>query len=780
MPMKSTLFTCLFALFVLVVSRAQPQPCGVSPEMTSFCGQACIICDINGFTGINDDPAKGQAPPGFCTGTVHHMQWIGFIAGTTTLKLEVRAFNCRLNRGLEVGIYYSLDCQNFQLVSNCDGDLSPNTSTIFTNTVPLIVGQYYYFVMDGNQNDVCNYTIKVLEGSTQVGKLDNSGVIQGDESACSGLAAKYTLRPPKGAAWFSWTLDGAPLKSSTDTEVSIDFATPGQHELCVTPSNVCDTAAPICKLIDVKPLPVGQVAATVCQGECFTGADTTLCEVGLYQLLRSTASGCDSLVQVQITVLPAYRVNLNRVICRGDSLRIGSRAFSQTGQFTEHLLTHRGCDSTINLDLRVVVCDIKSQVKTKAVSCGNGSDGALRLVVSDATPPVHYTWTQTGPAGASGAGDFPGLNTEIVLTSLPAGIYRVRIYDDYGHETFLMDSIVGPPSLSGVFQKSSFSGYNLSCAGAQNGRLRLEAMGGVAPYSLQWSNGATVAALDKLGAGAYTCTITDAMGCTLVATTQLQEPQPLLLEASFMAPDCSGQNNGIVRATALRGGAPPYVFALNGANLSVDTVFKALAPGAYSLVARDANGCMDTVSGLLRAPLIPQLVLAPVKTIELSESIELHTLVNTPIETYNWTPSEGLSCANCPNPVATPFVSSTYTVVAVAPGGCSDVDSVRVDVLDRRRVYVPNVFSPNDDGNNDYFTVFGGPEVRQILSLSVWSRWGELVFSAHDTTPNEERAGWDGQLGGKLLPAGVFFWTASVDFVDGRRAQYQGDVTIIR
>lgn len=69
---------CVAALLsVSVALHAQPQPCGVIPEMTSFCAQACIICDINGFTGINDDPAKGKrcrdfAPPPrtTCSGSV--------------------------------------------------------------------------------------------------------------------------------------------------------------------------------------------------------------------------------------------------------------------------------------------------------------------------------------------------------------------------------------------------------------------------------------------------------------------------------------------------------------------------------------------------------------------------------------------------------------------------------------------------------------------------------------------------------------------------------------
>jgi hypothetical protein len=79
------------------------------------------------------------------------------------LTLYVSVFNCQSGgggsqTGLEVGIYYSLDCETFQLVSNCDGDFPLNTTQNFTNTVPLIIGQYYYFVMDGNAADVCQYT----------------------------------------------------------------------------------------------------------------------------------------------------------------------------------------------------------------------------------------------------------------------------------------------------------------------------------------------------------------------------------------------------------------------------------------------------------------------------------------------------------------------------------------------------------------------------------------------------------------------------------------------
>ncbi|MCB9283871.1 MAG: hypothetical protein H6563_07355 [Lewinellaceae bacterium] len=187
LPSPRLLITGLSTFCFATNLFAQPIPCGPEPDMTSFCVDACVICDIDGYTGINSDPQQGQAPPGFCTSTVHHMQWIAFIAGSTDLKLTVTASNCNSGYwGLEVGIYESLDCQNFNLVSNCDGDINNGQTSVFTNTVPLVIGQYYYFVMDGNNGDVCNYTIHVIEGSTMVPPLPPAEPVAGPPVVCVG------------------------------------------------------------------------------------------------------------------------------------------------------------------------------------------------------------------------------------------------------------------------------------------------------------------------------------------------------------------------------------------------------------------------------------------------------------------------------------------------------------------------------------------------------------------------------------------------------------------
>jgi gliding motility-associated-like protein len=101
-----------------------------------------------------------------------------------------------------------------------------------------------------------------------------------------------------------------------------------------------------------------------------------------------------------------------------------------------------------------------------------------------------------------------------------------------------------------------------------------------------------------------------------------------------------------------------------------------------------------------------------------------------------------------------------------------------VSVLKVRDVYVPNVFSPNDDGVNDFFTVYGGGEVSEV-TLEIYSRWGELIFRRIGAA-NDDPGGWDGTFKGEAVSPGVFVWRADVLFYDGVRLAYSGNVTVVR
>ncbi|MBI5916200.1 MAG: gliding motility-associated C-terminal domain-containing protein, partial [Bacteroidetes bacterium] len=90
------------------------------------------------------------------------------------------------------------------------------------------------------------------------------------------------------------------------------------------------------------------------------------------------------------------------------------------------------------------------------------------------------------------------------------------------------------------------------------------------------------------------------------------------------------------------------------------------------------------------------------------------------------------------------------------------------------------VFSPNGDGLNDFFIVYGGKAAKSIKALKVFDRWGDNVFEGLDLPLNDEPLGWDGIFRGKLMDTGVFAYLAQVEFIDGVVVLFEGDVMIIR
>lgn len=754
-------------------------PCGTPAAMTSTCAAACVVCDINGFTGRNNSNIQGQAPPGFCTTQVHHMQWIAFIAGTTNLTFRVDVFNCAQGQGLEIAIYQTSNCQNFTLVSNCNTDVPNNTAAIFTNTVPLVVGQHYYFVMDGSANDICNYTITVISGSTLVPPLTNSGEITGPAVVCPGSRATFSTPGLTGAVAYNWTLNGAGVGSGNSVEYNFP-STPGNYQLCLTASNACSTPPPTCRSITVPQIPSTSLLGEICPGECITLADTTICTPGTYLRGYLAASGCDSLVYLQIDAAPDVETNLDIFICEGDTLTVAGTPYFSNGQYQEVMTAANGCDSVINLELLVVICEIETNFSVIPVSCRGDADGMLQFGVVNGTPPFTYTWSRIGPGSPGGQGALEGVGVKDTLTGLPPGQYIVTILDLFGNDAVILAEIIEPPVLQVVADFSDYNGFGVSCVDSQDGSLSAIASGGNPPYNFLWNNGSGQAQVGSLFAGIYRVTVTDANGCAVSGDFVLTQPPPLELEAIFNNPGCDGPLTGSVAVTSSSGGIAPYGYALLGDDFSGQSTFMGLGEGAYNLRIMDANGCEASIMGLLRAAAIPEIELGANLNLELGEQVQLNAQANIPLATISWAPSAGLSCVDCFSPYASPVRNTTYIFSGVSEDGCLGLDSISVSVLLIRDIFVPDAFSPDDNGINDRFVVYGGPEVRQIRQFKVFSRWGELVYERREFKANEESAGWDGKFRGKLMNQGLFTWMAEIEFIDGVVIVYEGDTTLLR
>lgn len=762
------------------IAFAQPQPCVGDPQMASTCFDACVICDIDGFKGRNSFTGQGQAFSEFCTTYAHNMNYIAFIAGTTNLTIDVSVSNCNQNRGLEIGLWESSDCQTFSKVSKCDTDVRPNTTVSFENTVPLVIGQHYYLIMDGSSGDVCDWTFNVVEGSTAVGQLTTSGIITGQNTTCPGLVTTYSTTGDIGANIFFWSVNGV-SQSSLTNEIDIVFPQDGTYEVCVTATNVCDEAPPSCYTVEVITPKTLYINEVLCDNNCLEVADTLLCTTGNYDFTISLPNGCDSLIFVDLIVLPQAKSSIDINLCVGEAFLIGNNPYTTTGVYIDTVLTSEACDSIVTLDLFMIECEIKGTTDYIAPICNGDPNGVLLFSVDNGTPPFTYTWEHITDNSIGGVG-----NTDLLIgnriENVPSGKYEINVMDDFGNDVVFFQEVIDPDVLKVVTSPVDIGPYNLTCNGGNDGTATAIAFGGVPPYQFVWSNGVTGQVITNISAGDYIVNVTDGNGCIRSTDIVLTEPLPLEIDVSYINPNCDGFETGEVKVNTIKGGSPGYTNSLDGISFTQDSLYRNLSAGEYTVTIRDANGCTKDTTAAIFAPDIPILNMGDDLEVDLGCDILLPVTTNvTNLEIIRWIDSNNtLDCDTCLQPIATPYNETKYLLQVTSVDGCSTEDSITISVKKTRDIFFPNIFSPNRDGVNDRFTVAATKSVASIRSMKIFDRWGNVVYAAVDLIPNDYESSWDGRYKDEILNTGIYVWVAEVEYLDGETLYFSGDITLVK
>lgn len=202
--------------------------------------------------------------------------------------------------------------------------------------------------------------------------------------------------------------------------------------------------------------------------------------------------------------------------------------------------------------------------------------------------------------------------------------------------------------------------------------------------------------------------------------------------------------------------------------------------GVYTHVVNTAGGC-DSIFQLSLSVSRLVLDLGPDLTLSLGQSVRLNPVLSGgPAQTWVWSDTRYLSCSNCWTPDFAPLESGLLSLVVQDPYGCTAEDALVYVVRPEPRIFVPNIFSPNGDGQNDYLTVFGGAELERVAFMRVFDRWGEMLYEGYDLTPNSLNSGWDGSFRGREMNPGVFVWVIRVVLIDGSEMDLSGDVTLTR
>lgn len=292
---------------------------------------------------------------------------------------------------------------------------------------------------------------------------------------------------------------------------------------------------------------------------------------------------------------------------------------------------------------------------------------------------------------------------------------------------------------------------------------------------------------ESFGDKVASLTITSSRGCTVTKIKDFfvapccEDLPTLDVTADVVNVLCNGDSTGSIYGKGISGN-PGYQFSLDGINFRKNPFFANLLKGDYLLRIVDEKGCRDSINLSIVEPDVIVVDAGPDITVDLgcSDMVNASVTSQNPIVEYIWSPQDSfLTCKDCLNPEILALGTTTYTLKAIDEFGCEGEDSMTFFVNDKKPVYVPNVFSPNGDGLNDYFNVFGGKAIKAIDELTVHDRWGNLVYKGAPQF-NDQGDGWNGRYKGQLVNSGVFAWMAKVRFLDDKVQILSGTVTVLR
>jgi len=401
-------------------------------------------------------------------------------------------------------------------------------------------------------------------------------------------------------------------------------------------------------------------------------------------------------------------------------------------------------------------------------NCFGEATGQIVITTTNGTAPYQYNLNGAGLGDASS------------LLNLEAGNYNIEILDAE-QCTGSKNVIISQPDAITV----NLVGNMISCFGETDGRLIATPAGGAGNYTYSWRNEAnqvvsTEAIAADLPQGNYFLTLTDGQGCDTTQMGLVVEPPELAAVANVQNVLCEGEANGAIIPQGV-GGTPPYAYSQDGILFFQTETIPNLESGDYTVFVRDAGGCEAETSAFIDEPGAFTIVTSQDLDINLGTEVQLEAIVSDPTGVnFLWTGPDSLSCNNCPDPRVMPSQSGTYTITATTDqGDCTATETIFVAVNFDRPVYIPNAFSPNGDGINDNFYIAGGPAVENIVRLSIFDRFGTLLYDQSGIAAGDPTNGWDGRFNGDRMHTGVYVVKADIQFIDGELITYTRDLTLI-
>jgi large repetitive protein len=361
-----------------------------------------------------------------------------------------------------------------------------------------------------------------------------------------------------------------------------------------------------------------------------------------------------------------------------------------------------------------------------------------------------------------------------------SGTYYIRATSNVtGCRSSLPVTVTVNPIPSGQLQTPP---VNFIC---ENGTLTLTASGSA---NYQWLRngqtipGATTASYDAATAGTYTVRFISAQGCARQASENIVLEllsQPIVdfaVTNTCVGVSASFQN----RSQTNNAGGINWLWEFGDGSSSnqFSTQYAYITPGVYQVRLTASNpSCAVSASKTMEYIVRTAARSVRYPDVETLRGVAVAVNARSNIgNQYLWSPVAGVNQPTIASPIITVNETTLYTVSITSDIGCVTTDTVLIKIIPGTDIFVPQGFTPNNDGQNDrLFPILVG--MRQLNYFKVFNRWGNMIFSTNSATPAE---GWNGVYLGAAQPTGAYTWIAEAVDLQGRVVRRTGTVMLLR
>lgn len=414
----------------------------------------------------------------------------------------------------------------------------------------------------------------------------------------------------------------------------------------------------------------------------------------------------------------------------------------------------------------------------------NAFDGTAQVTVTGGQTPFQIEWE--GPDNMRGSLTDVDMGI-IFIEDLMAGLYDLTITDANGCSAPCSFTI-RRDEISTCALSVQLNAIPPSCSDPNSGIVNSRVSGATGAITYDW-NQDIYDGLDSLmgvPVGMYELVVMDESNCTDTALVEVNASRDLVFETEIVQPPTCLNMGGEIAITQISGGEAPFFASLNGSTpQTVETFpfsYTGLDEGVYSLILTDNSSCSDSITATIDESSPPlTLSLGPDFSIKAGEEVILQGIPNFSPTSLTWVASD--STTKLPDSLTIlvkPAETTLFTLTVFDRFGCFAMDEVLVNVDSKTKIYAPNAFTPNGDGINDRFSLYGGLNIEIVKSLMVFDRWGDLIFQAEDFPP-DDRFGWDGNFfDGRKAVEGTYIYWAKVERTDGTETLIKGEINLIR